>query len=67
MAGIRVFVKDILKFGSRNFRFFIKLIDILNYLLAYRTASPAGEQTGLADSMVVLARESDRGKVIIPM
>ena len=67
MAGIRVFVKDIFKFSSRNFGFFIKLIDILNYLLAYQTASPAGEQTGRADSMVVLTRESDRGRVIIPM
>ena len=35
---------------------------VLNGLLAGRTARPAGEQTGLADSMDVWTRESDRGR-----
>ena len=35
---------------------------VLNGLLAGRTARPAGEQTGQANSMVVLTDESDRGR-----
>ena len=35
---------------------------VLNDLLAGRTARPAGEQTGLADSIEFWARESDGGR-----
>lgn len=40
----------------------VDIVDVLNGLAVGRTAYPAGDQTGLADSMDFWTRESNRGR-----